>query len=131
MSIEFDFSLFATLTLARLAWWRCAPNLRPNILRERGSSVDAHLRWHSSGWAARYERPPSEYLPKVGAQARPSKFLEREISSTCFYRFPTYLRRCFSMYASDPYRGMKSLRFPHVADCFCGICSDICVRSCW
>jgi RHS repeat-associated protein len=32
---------------------------------------DAHFRWHSSGWAARYERLRNEYLPGIGAQAQP------------------------------------------------------------
>jgi RHS repeat-associated protein len=33
---------------------------------------DNHLWWHSSGWAARYERLRNEYLPNIGAQAQPS-----------------------------------------------------------
>jgi RHS repeat-associated protein len=32
---------------------------------------DAHFWWHSSGWAAMYERLRNEYLPNIGAQARP------------------------------------------------------------
>jgi hypothetical protein len=32
---------------------------------------DTHLWWHSSGWAARYERLRNEYLPDIGTQAQP------------------------------------------------------------
>jgi RHS repeat-associated protein len=32
---------------------------------------DTHLWWHSSGWAARYERLRNEFLPNIGAQAQP------------------------------------------------------------
>jgi len=32
---------------------------------------DARFRWHSSGWAARYERLRNEYLPNIGVQAQP------------------------------------------------------------
>ncbi|HZF38754.1 MAG TPA: Ig-like domain-containing protein, partial [Blastocatellia bacterium] len=36
-----------------------------------GYGQDAHFLWHSSGWAARYERLRNEYLPSIGAQAQP------------------------------------------------------------
>src|SRR5215475_5374203 len=36
-----------------------------------GYVQDTHLWWHSSGWAASYERLRNEYLPGVTAQARP------------------------------------------------------------
>jgi RHS repeat-associated protein len=36
-----------------------------------GYGQDAHFWWHSSGWAARYERLRNEYLPNIGAQAQP------------------------------------------------------------
>ena len=35
------------------------------------SAQGAHFWWHSSGWAARYERLRNEYLPIIGAQSRP------------------------------------------------------------
>jgi hypothetical protein len=31
---------------------------------------DAHFWWHSSGWAARYERLRNEFLPNIGARAQ-------------------------------------------------------------
>src|SRR5262245_33215612 len=36
-----------------------------------GYGQGAHFWWRSSGWAARYERLRNEYLPNIGAQARP------------------------------------------------------------
>ncbi|HEY8460665.1 MAG TPA: hypothetical protein VIM99_09810, partial [Blastocatellia bacterium] len=35
------------------------------------SAQGAHFWWHSSGWAARYERLRDEFLPRIGAQPRP------------------------------------------------------------
>ncbi|MBO0719627.1 MAG: Ig-like domain-containing protein [Blastocatellia bacterium] len=34
------------------------------------SEQSIHLWWHSSGWAARYERLRNEFLPRIGAQSQ-------------------------------------------------------------